>query len=109
MDAPAGLVGLGAGHHAEGDLARTQRRDACFARELLAIGRQDRGDGDEILLLDVGVAQRELEGGEPVAMDADAAGEEEAGRDGKHPVVPFAWPYSFPAPLNFVNARASFG
>ena len=34
MDAPAGLVGLGARHDAEGDFAGAQRRDAGLARQL---------------------------------------------------------------------------
>ena len=84
MDAAAGLVGLGARHDAEGDLAGTQRGDAGFARQLVAMRRQDRRHGDEILLLDIGIAQRQLERGELIAMNADAARQEEAGWNRKH-------------------------
>ncbi len=39
---------------------------------------------DEVLLLDIGIAQGELEGGELIAMDADAARQEEARGNRKH-------------------------
>src|SRR5262249_53405903 len=39
---------------------------------------------DEILLLDIGVAQRQLESSKPMAVNADTSSEEEAGRNGKH-------------------------
>ena len=84
VDAPAGLSGLGPCHHAEGDLAGLQRLHALVAFEMLAAGRQDGRDGDQVLLLDIGIAQRQLESGELLAMDPDAAGQEEAGRNRKH-------------------------
>ena len=49
-----------------------------------AARRQDRGYGDEVLLLDIGVAQREFERRQQVAMDADASGQEHAGRHREH-------------------------
>src|SRR5262245_61011456 len=83
-DAPTGLVGLAAGEHTIGDLAGLQRGNARLARDQLASRRQDRGDADEVLLLDVGIAQGNLEGGKLVAMHARAAGEEYALRDLAH-------------------------
>ena len=50
----------------------------------LALRRQDRRDRDQILLLDIGIAQRKFERGQLLAMDADAAGEEEALGKWKH-------------------------
>jgi hypothetical protein len=84
MDASPGLVGLGARHHAERDLAGAQRRHPCLAGQLEAFGRQDRRYADEVLLLDVRIPQRQLESSEAVAMHADAAREEIAGRNRKH-------------------------
>jgi len=83
-DPAAGLIGLGARHHAERDLAGAQRRDPGLPGDQLATWRQDRGHGHEVLLLDIGVAQRIFECGERVAMDAGAAGQKDALGDGKH-------------------------
>ena len=52
--------------------------------DLLAIGRQDRRHADQVLLLDIGIAQGEFERRQPLPMDADAAGEEKARRNRKH-------------------------
>jgi len=87
-DMAPGFIGLGARHHAEGDLARAQHADANLAIDEFAIGGQDRGDADQVLLLDIGVAQRKFEGGQPLPVDADAAGQEHALGERKH------WPTS---------------
>jgi hypothetical protein len=46
--------------------------------------RQDRGDRNQVLLLDVRIAQREFEGRQPLPVDPDAAGEEKALGNWKH-------------------------
>jgi hypothetical protein len=84
IDPASGLVGLGARHHAERYLARTQRFDAGAAGNKFALRRQNRGYRNKILLLDIGVAQRVLERRKLLAMDADAAGQEYALGNWKH-------------------------
>ena len=71
---PPELVGLRPRHDAEGDVAGLQQFDPRLAGDDLAARRQDRRDINQILLLDVRVAQGELESGQGVAMNADALG-----------------------------------
>jgi hypothetical protein len=65
-----------------------ERGNAALALHLDAAGRQDRGDAHEILLLDVRIAQRQFEGGKPLAVNADAMGQKEAFRDTQHGLDP---------------------
>src|SRR3984957_17409851 len=83
-DETAEFVSLGPRHHAKRDLARTQRGDADLARNEFALRRQDRRDRDQILLLDIGIAQRIFEGCQLLAVDADAAGDKDALGKWKH-------------------------
>ena len=83
-DKPTEFVGLRPRQHAEGDFARAQRGDPDLTGNELALRRQDRGHRDQILLLDIGIAQRIFEGGELLAMHADAAGEKDALGNWKH-------------------------
>jgi hypothetical protein len=46
--------------------------------------RQNRGHADKVLLLDVGVAQGELERCQLIAMNADALGQEKADWNREH-------------------------
>jgi hypothetical protein len=84
VDPPPGLVRIRSCHHAESDLAGAQRRHAGGTLQFDATRRQDRGHRHQVLLLDIGFAKGQLEGRQPLAMDADAAGQEEMGGNGKH-------------------------
>src|SRR5208282_1144339 len=99
-DVAAGLVGFGARHDAEGDLAGRHGGNPGGRRDEFALGRQDRGDSNEILLLDIRIAQRVFEGVEQVPVNADAAGQEYAFRNGKHS------PPATELPLAIANDRA---
>src|SRR5262249_20438749 len=83
-DPASSLVGLRPRHHAKRNFARPQRRDPGGAADPLAVGRQARGDGHEMRLLDVGAAQGLFERCQGMAMDTDDMGEEYASRNGKH-------------------------
>jgi hypothetical protein len=83
-DPAARLVRFSSRHDAERDLARVQSGNPGRGRNELTPWRQDRRDGHEVLLLDIRGAQRVFEGGEQVAVNADAAGQEYALWNGKH-------------------------
>ena len=83
-DAAAGLISLDPGQDAEGNLARPEGRNPGRPLHLDATGRQDRRDGDNILLLDVRIAESIFKCSQALAMNAYASGQEEVGRDGKH-------------------------
>src|SRR4051812_21804622 len=55
-DEPVRLVRVLARHHAVNDLSRHDVLAAFLAADLAAARREDRADGDEVRLLDVGVA-----------------------------------------------------
>ena len=78
------FIGLRPGHDAERDVPRPEQIDPGLARNHLAARRQNGRHIDQVLLLDIRVAQGELERGQGVAMDAHAFGQEHAGRAGEH-------------------------
>jgi hypothetical protein len=55
------FIGLRAGHHAEGDISGPEQLDPFFAGDNLAARREDGRHINQILLLDIRIAQRELE------------------------------------------------
>ena len=73
-DPAARLVGFGARHDTERDFAGAQSGNPGRGRDEFTSRRQNRGDGDEVLLLDIRVAQRIFKCGEQVPVNADAAG-----------------------------------
>src|SRR5678815_1451386 len=71
-----GLVGGHARNHGEDDLARLQHLDALVLGHDLAVGREDAGNGDEVDVGDAGIAERQLETGQLLAVAAHTLGEE---------------------------------
>ena len=84
VDTPPWLVGLSTRKHAKSDFPGQQGGDTLLSLQLDAIGRHDRRDGHDVLLLDVRFPQRQLECCQPLAMDADTARQKEAFRDKLH-------------------------
>src|SRR5215467_15128036 len=88
MHQPAGFIGFRAGHDTKSDFAGLEGRDPRFPCDQLAVRWKNRRDRGEILLFDVGVPQGELEGCQKMLVDADAAGQEHAGRYREHGSLP---------------------
>jgi len=63
----------------------------CFTSDNLATRRQDGRHVNQILLLDIRIAQCELECRESIAMDAYALGQEHACGAREHQSPPFLW------------------
>ena len=73
---PPELIGLRPGQHAERDIPGLEQFDARLAGNHFAVRRQNRRHIDQILLLDIRVAQRVFECGEGVTMHTHAFGQE---------------------------------
>jgi len=80
----AEFVGFRPSHDTESDIARPQQFHAGFAGHHLTTRRQNGRHINQVLLFDVGVAQRELKRREGMTMNAHAFGQEHAGRGGEH-------------------------
>ena len=70
-DEPIRLVRILARHHAVDDLARANELEPLFAADLLAMRGEDRGDGDQVGCLRIGIAERKLERRKPILVHAD--------------------------------------
>ena len=71
-------LGRGAlAHHDVDDLAGLELLQPLLDRDLLAVGREDAGDPDEVVAGDPGVAEGQLEAGQFLAMGAHPLGEEQ--------------------------------
>ena len=80
-DEPVRFVRLVPCHDTVDDLSCLDLAEPLLARDLLRLGREDRGDVDQVAPLDPGITQRELEGSETVLVHANAPGEEDLCRN----------------------------
>ena len=84
MDAPAGLVSLGSRHDAKSNLAGSQGFDTLISFELLALGWENGGYADQVLLLDIGIAQGKFKRGQSLSVDTYTTGKKVGRWNWKH-------------------------
>jgi hypothetical protein len=68
----------------KGDLTGPDVFQSFTARDQFAIGREDRGDANDVARRNSRIPKSELEAGEPFAMFSDAFGEENFLSDERH-------------------------